>query len=128
MSKNSKIVSTISMVPAMYIQVAGGLNLAATKKPKVAGSVNLPTTCGMKCSATVRRRITMPFSKLNLSAHDMLPPDAFVHFNGSRWMKQGRLPRLILRASPPDVLVALEPARAERIKRVGCRPVDSRHV
>src|SRR6478672_4027571 len=92
MSKNSKSVSTVSMVPATYIQVAGGLNLAALKKPRVAGSVNLPTTCGMKCSAMVRRRITIPLSKLNLSAQDMLSPrdDIAVHFNGLPKVAQGR--------------------------------------
>ena len=81
------------MVPAMYIQVAGGLNLAATKKPKVAGSVNLPTMCGMKNSAQIRRRSTIGLSRLNLSAHDMRSPVPIsVHFNGSRRMAQGFRP------------------------------------
>ena len=68
------MVSTVSIAPAMYIQVAGGLNLAALKKPSVAGSVNLPTTWGMKNSAQVRRSSTIPLSRLNLSAQDMLSP------------------------------------------------------
>src|SRR3954465_5489178 len=68
------MVRSVSMVPAMYIQVAGGLNLAATKKPRVAGSVNLPTICGMKNSAQIRRRSTIGLRRLNLSAHDMLSP------------------------------------------------------
>jgi len=46
--------------PAMYIQVAGGLNLAALKKFSVAGSVNLPTMCGMKNSPQIRRRMFTP--------------------------------------------------------------------
>src|SRR2546430_16717996 len=95
MSNTSPIVRQVSMVPAMYIQVAGGLNLAALKKPSVAGSVNLPTTCGMKNIAQIRRRTTTPLSKLNLSAHDMLSPVIFrIHFQGSRpdaqgWLHQG---------------------------------------
>jgi hypothetical protein len=47
------MVSNVSIVPAMYIQVAGGLNLAALKKFSVAGSVNLPTMCGMKNSPQI---------------------------------------------------------------------------
>src|SRR5688572_1752144 len=92
MSNTSAIVSTVSIAPAMYIQVAGGLNFAALKKFNVAGSVNLPTTCGMKKSAQTRRKRTTPFSKLNLSAHDMLFPHLrdFSHFNGSRRVAQGR--------------------------------------
>src|ERR1700761_6427678 len=74
MSNSSRMVSTVSIEPATYIQVAGGLNLAALKKLSVAGSVNLPTTCGMKCSAQVSRRITVPSSRLNLSAQDMRFP------------------------------------------------------
>src|SRR6186997_29793 len=73
------MVSSVSMVPAMYIQVAGGLNLAATKKPNVAGSVNLPTTCGMKNSAQIRRRSTIGLSRLNLSAQDMRFPRRAVY-------------------------------------------------
>src|SRR5581483_12493146 len=87
MSKNSRIVSTVSIEPAIYIQVAGGLNLAALKKFSVAGSVNLPTTCGMKNSAQIRRSTTTPFSRLNLSAQDMHSPVRLRfcrHFNGSR--------------------------------------------
>src|SRR5947207_3050580 len=79
------------MVPATYIQVAGGLNLAALKKPSVAGSVNLPTTCGMKNSAQISRRSTIGLSRLNLSAHDMASPVYSVHFNGSRRTAQGGL-------------------------------------
>src|SRR5258708_7631844 len=88
------MVRSVSMVPAMYIQVAGGLNLAATKKPNVAGSVNLPTMCGMKNSAQTRRRSTIGLSRLNLSAQDMRSPVAIVavHFNGSRRMAQGYQP------------------------------------
>src|ERR1051325_3498685 len=91
MSNTSPIVRSVSIEPAMYIQVAGGLNLAALKKPKVAGSVNLPTMCGMKNSAQIRRKSTIGLRRLNLSAHDMLSPvSAFaVHFNGSRRVAQG---------------------------------------
>src|ERR1041384_6623260 len=60
--------------PATWMYVAGGLNLAALKKPNVAGSVNLPTTCGMKNSAQIRRRSTSGLSRLNLSAQDMRFP------------------------------------------------------
>ena len=76
------------MVPAIYIQVAGGLNLAATKKPKVAGSVNLPTMCGMKNSAQIRRRSTIGLSRLNLSAHDMRSPVAR-QFGSFQWIARG---------------------------------------
>src|SRR5215203_6437265 len=87
MSKISPIARKVSMVPAMYIHVAGGLNFAATKNPRVAGSVNLPTICGMKNSPHMRRRITIPLSKLNLSAHDMLSPrDDLSSF---QWIAEG---------------------------------------
>src|SRR5215510_12176064 len=109
MSSTSRMVRTVSIAPAMYIQVAGGLNLAALKKPSVAGSVNLPTTWGMKNSAQVSRSSTTPFSRLNLSAHDMrFPRCVGGHFNGSGVVTQGR-------ASPSDVLDAgaLQPVRAQ---------------
>src|SRR5215470_2520319 len=83
------MVSTVSIAPAMYIQVAGGLNLAALKKFNVAGSVNLPTTCGMKCSAQVSRRITVPSSRLNLSAQDMRFPSSGVR-GAFQWIAGGR--------------------------------------
>src|SRR3954453_22209399 len=70
MPSSSRMVSTVSIEPATYIQVAGGLNLAALKKFSVAGSVNLPITCGRKNSAQASRRITVPSSRLNLSAQD----------------------------------------------------------
>src|SRR6476469_1455414 len=101
------------MPPAMYIQVAGGLNLAALKKPNVASSVNLPTMCGMKNSAQIRRRSTIGLRRLNLSAHDMLSPrGGYLHFismDRAGWRK----------ASPADLLAALEPVRPQRIERVG---------
>ena len=51
---------------AIYIQVAGGLNLAALKKFSVAGSVNLPTMWGMKTSPQIRRRTLTPLEKSKL--------------------------------------------------------------
>ena len=54
------------MLPAMYIQVAGGLNLAALKKFKVAGSVNLPTMCGMKNNLQIRRKMFTPLVRSKL--------------------------------------------------------------
>src|SRR5438477_3337216 len=110
------------MLPAMYIQVAGGLNLAATKKPKVAGSVNLPTMCGMKNSAQIRRRSTIGLRRLNLSAHDMLSPVAAT-CTSFQWIAPGGA-----RVSPADLLAALEPVCAQRIERVGARPIDPRHI
>src|SRR6478672_3665218 len=116
------------MVPAIYIQVAGGLNLAALKKPSVAGSVNLPTTCGMKNSAQTRRRTTIPLSRLNLSAHDMLSPKTTIlsHFNRSRRRAQAFTRQR--RASPRQLVLALQPGCTQRIKLVGFRPIDAGHV
>ena len=63
------------MVPAMYIQVAGGLNLAATKKPRVAGSVNLPTMCGMKNSAADQAQDHDPVQQVEfVSPRHAFPP------------------------------------------------------
>ena len=111
------------MVPAMYIQVAGGLNLAALKKPSVAGSVNLPTMCGMKNSAQIRRRTTIPLSRLNLSAHDMLSPvDA--DFGSFQWIALGRRKA----AHHPIFLLPLSQFAPKRVELVGLRPIDARHV
>src|SRR5438477_10707364 len=122
MSNTSPMVRNVSMVPAMYIHVAGGLNLAALKNPKVAGSVNLPTMCGMKNSAQIRRRSTIGLRRLNLSAHDMLFPRGgylrFISMDRAGWRK----------ALPADLLATVEPVRAQRIERVGARPVDPRHI
>src|SRR5436190_19593362 len=73
------MVSTVSIAPAMYIQVAGGLNLAVLKKFSVAGSVNLPTMCGMKNSPQIRRRTLTPSVRSKFCAQpDMMPPLPFV--------------------------------------------------
>ena len=52
----------------------GRIELGGLEEASVAGSVNLPTTWGMKNSAQIRRSSTIPLSRLNLSAHDMLSP------------------------------------------------------
>ena len=62
------------MAPAIYIQVAGGLKPALTKNSSVAGTVILPTICGMKNSAQMMRRILNSLSRLNLSANDIGRP------------------------------------------------------
>ena len=63
--EDEQTVSTVSIVPATYIQVAGGLNLAAVKKFNVAGSVNLATMCGMKNNPQIRRSTTTPLLMSN---------------------------------------------------------------
>src|SRR6476469_401132 len=79
MPNTKPMVSTVSIAPAMYIQVAGGLNLAALKKLSVAGSVNLPTMCGMKNSPQIKRRTLTPSVRSKFCAHpDMMPPLPFV--------------------------------------------------
>src|SRR4051812_45324593 len=111
----------------MYIQVAGGLNLAATKKPRVAGSVNLPTMCGMKNSAQISRRSTIGLRRLNLSAHDMLSPVPAL-CRSFQWIAPGGASFTSKEGSPADLLAALEPVRPQRIERVGARPIDPRHI
>ena len=49
--RTSRCASTVSIAPAIYIQVAGGLKPASTKNSSVAGTVILPMICGMKNSA-----------------------------------------------------------------------------
>ena len=66
------------MLPAIYIQVAGGLKPALTKNSSVAGRVILPTICGMKNSAQMMRRMLNSFSRLNLSANDIAAPPGFL--------------------------------------------------
>src|SRR5271166_3008923 len=66
MPSTRAIVRSISIAPATYIQVAGGLNLAALKKFSVAGSVNLPTMCGIKNSPQIRRRMLTPLLRSKL--------------------------------------------------------------
>ena len=65
------------MAPAIYIHVAGGLKPALTKNSSVAGTVILPTMCGMKKAPQMMRRILNSLSRLNLSARLVtLPPPA----------------------------------------------------
>src|SRR5208282_4890554 len=71
------IASTVSTAPEMYIQVAAGLNPAATKKLSVAGTVNLATICGMRKAPQMMRKILNSFRRLKLSAIDILPPRVF---------------------------------------------------
>src|SRR5208337_5246389 len=66
MPSTRAIVRSVSIVPATHIQVAGGLNLAALKKFSVAGSVNLPTMCGIKNSPQIRRRMLTPLLRSKL--------------------------------------------------------------
>src|ERR1700720_2081999 len=89
MANTRQMVSTVSIAPATYIHVAGGLNLAALKKLSVAGSVNLPTMCGMKNSPQIRRSTLTPSVRSKFCAQpDMVPPlpfvDAIVYFDRSR--------------------------------------------
>ena len=99
--KEDDVLAVIRELNAVYvqqersfriIQVAGGLNLAALKKQSVAGSVNLPTTCGMKNSAQIRRRSTIGLNRLNLSAHDMRSPNFVqgISIDRARWCKAFR--------------------------------------
>src|SRR6478752_5755667 len=79
MANTRQMVSTVSIAPAMYIHVAGGLNLAALKKLSVAGSVNLTTMCGMKNSPQIKRRTLTPSVRSKFCAQpDMMPPLPFV--------------------------------------------------
>ena len=41
MAKIKPVASTVSMTQAVYIQIAGGLNFAALKKPSASGTKNL---------------------------------------------------------------------------------------
>src|SRR5581483_4015240 len=78
MPKIKQIASTVSIAPAIYIQVAGGLKPALTKNSSVAGTVILPTMCGMKKAPQMMRRMLNSFGRLNLSAHDIgIPPKAY---------------------------------------------------
>src|SRR5712691_10432046 len=78
MPNNRPTQSTVSIVPEMYIQVAGGLKPALTKNSSVAGTVILPTIWGTKNSAQMMRRILNSFSRLNLSVIDILSPGSFL--------------------------------------------------
>src|SRR5580693_5985832 len=85
MANTSPMVSSVSTPPAKYIQVAGGSNLAALKKFNVAGSVNLPTICGMKNSPQISRRILSPLVRskavqvgIRVGHVSMLPPFGFL--------------------------------------------------
>src|SRR6185437_457118 len=76
MPKNNPRQRTVSIVPEIYIHVAGGLNPALTKNSSVAGTVILPTIWGMKNTAQIMRKILNSLSRLNLSASDIVtvPP------------------------------------------------------
>ncbi len=74
MPKIKQVASTVSIAPAIYIQVAGGLKPAATKNSSVAGTVILPMMCGMKKAPQMMRRILNSLNRLNLSANDIVSP------------------------------------------------------
>src|SRR5262245_47358400 len=107
MPKNKPIQRNVSIVPAIYIQVAGGLKPALTKNSSVAGTVIFPTICGMKNTAQIIRRRLNSLSRLNLSASDMAP--------SPHWVFNFRLK-----------LLSLQPSIALGVKRIERRPVETR--
>src|SRR5271163_1157485 len=128
MAKTRPMVRKVSIVPATYIQVAGGWNLAALKKFSVAGSVNLPTMCGMKNSPQTRRRTTTPLVKskscakpdISLPCHS---PCSYVSFaaptiapaNRRRAPVRWRLPVQLLEVAIDAPLAKRDAARRREI-------------
>src|SRR4029078_7372006 len=111
MPKNKPMHRTVSIVPAIYIQVAGGLKPALTKNSNVAGPGVVPTMGGMKKTAQMMRRTLNSLSRLNLSASDMtaVPP--------------------VVYGAPPAVKIALPDAGANPScpSRVSC-PLARPHL
>src|SRR5262245_13237400 len=120
MPKNNPMQRTVSIAPAMYIQVAGGLKPALTKNSRVAGTVIFPMMWGMKNTAHAMRRMLKPSSKLNLSASNIWSPGGFVENCTSRRVSQ---PCHVLLSFAP-----LEPGFPLGIKRVEVGTVETRHV
>src|SRR5579885_112950 len=94
MSKNKQRHSTVSMAPAIYIQVAGGLKPALTKKSSVAGTVSLPTMSGMKKTAQIMRRMLNSLSRLKLSTHDIGGAPGLLRSDNSHFWPQPPSPIL----------------------------------
>src|SRR4029453_4422569 len=121
MPKNNPMQRTVSIAPAMYIQVAGGLKPALTKNSSVAGTVIFAMMWGMKNTAHAMRRMLKPSSRLNLSASDIwFPPGGFVE-NCTSWRVSQ--PRYVLLSFAP-----LEPGFPLGIKSVQVGAVEARHV
>src|SRR4029078_13223953 len=126
MPKNNPMHRTVSIAPAMYIQVAAGFEPALTKNSSVAGTVILPTMCGMKNTAQMMRRILNSLSRLNLWAGDMadIPPvflcPPAIQIRTSLCVRHPLASFL--------KLLALEPSLALGIKRCKRRPVEPRKL
>src|SRR5215475_12502180 len=102
MPKNNPMQRIVSIVPAIYIHVAGGLKPAFTKKSSVAGTVIFPIMGGMKNTAQVMRRMLNSLNRLNLSASDMvsIPPGGLYQaatFDQIRTSRRSSQPRYNLR-------------------------------
>src|SRR5262245_25160448 len=127
MPKNNPMQRTVSIVPAIYIQVAGGLNPALTKNSSVAGTVILPMMCGIKNTAQMMRRMLNSLSRLNLSASDMavVPPAVFgpppTFKNRTSWRVRQPL-------APLSTVSRLLPSVTPRIKRRKRRSIEPRKL
>src|SRR5215475_13835946 len=126
MPKKRPIVRRVSIEPAIYIHVAGGLKPALTKNSSVAGTVILPMIWGTKNRAQMMRRMLNSLNRLNLSASDMAaPPWLSISLATCRAKSH-----FFSHEPTPGVLelAALEPGFAFGIERIEVGTIQAGHI